>query len=153
LLLRQYPYRRIRIVLEDTPLQVKTRAIVVTNNPIGHAVLPYPTRDRLDTGLLGVYGVRKGPLWELPRLALRLLQGYWDDDPRIFHRYAPSLSLYTRHARRLTVMNDGERLKITTPLHYSCKPSGLAVLAPTAEAGLAKQAAGSRARRQTGEGS
>jgi diacylglycerol kinase family enzyme len=88
----------------------------------------------------------------LPRLALRLLQGYWDDDPRIFHRYAPSLSLYTRHARSLTVMNDGERLKITTPLHYSCKPSGLTVLAPTTEVDLANQAASSRGRRQTSEG-
>lgn len=130
LLLWRYPYHRMRIRLERQRLKVETRALIITNNPIRPLVRPYPSRERLDTGLLGLYGVRQGPLWDLPRLALRLMQGDWSDDPRIFHQQAPALCIETRHERELSVMNDGERMRLKTPLRYRIRPAALRVLQP-----------------------
>lgn len=129
-LLRRYPYRRMHLDAGGTPIKVKTRALVITNNPIGTKMRPYPSRARLDTGLLGIYGIHKGPLHQLPRLALRLLWGRWADDPRLFHYQASALRIETGNQRKLTVMNDGERLRIRAPLHYDILPGSLRVLAP-----------------------
>ena len=130
LLLWRYPYHRLRIQLNNERLKVETRALVITNNPIGSSVRPYPHRNSLDSGLLGLYGVRQGPVWELPRLALRLLQGDWAQDPRIFKNQAQALRIETRHERELVVMNDGERLRLKTPLLYEIQPATLSVLKP-----------------------
>jgi diacylglycerol kinase family enzyme len=134
-LLRRYPYRRVRMLVDGMPTKVKTRALVITNNPIDAVVRPYPSRASLNTGLLGVYGIRQGPLWELPRVAVRLLQGNWQDDPRIFHYRASALTLETHHEHDLTVMNDGERLHIRTPLHYQSLAAALPVLVPQRSTG------------------
>jgi diacylglycerol kinase family enzyme len=127
-LIWRYPYHRLRITADGKLLQVKTRGLVITNNPIRAIVRPYPTRERLDAGLLGLYGICSGRLWELPRLALRLLQGDWAEDPRIFRLQAHSLRIETRHEHRVTVMNDGERLLLKTPLDYQIRPAALRVL-------------------------
>ncbi|WP_462321060.1 diacylglycerol/lipid kinase family protein [Halochromatium sp.] len=128
LLLWRYPYHRLRIQIHGEHLRVETRALVITNNPIGSAVRPYPHRKRLDSGLLGLYGVHQGPLWELPRLALRLLHGDWAQDPRIFQQQARRLRIETRQERELVIMNDGERLRLKTPLQYEIRPLALQVL-------------------------
>lgn len=129
-LLWSHPYHRLRITADGDLLRVRTRALVVTNNPIRPVVRPYPRRERLDTGLLGLYGICNERLWELPRLALRLLQGDWTGDPRIFRLNPHSLRIETRHENRLTVMNDGERRRLRTPLNYQIKPTALRVLKP-----------------------
>ncbi|MBK5929538.1 diacylglycerol/lipid kinase family protein [Halochromatium salexigens] len=130
LLLWRYPYHRLRIWLDGEQLNVETRALVITNNPIRSIVRPHPSRDRLDAGQLGLYGVHQGPLWELPRLALRLMQGDWAHDPRIFQQQARALRVETRHEHELVVMNDGERLRLKTPLLYEIQPAALCVLSP-----------------------
>lgn len=130
LLLWRYPYHRMRIRLDGERLRVETRALVITNNPIRSRVRPYPSRDRLDSGQLGLYGVHQGPLWELPRLALRVMQGEWGQEPRIFQHQARALRIETRHERELVVMNDGERLRLKTPLRYESRPGALRVLEP-----------------------
>lgn len=133
-LLRRYPYRRITLALDGETQSLKTRALVITNNPVDPAVPLYPRRARLDTGRLGVYGVREGPLWELPRVALRLLNGTWAEDPRVFHYEATALTIETHVGHRVSVLNDGERRLIRTPLRYDPLPAGLRVLAPAARA-------------------
>ena len=133
LLLWRYPYHRMRIRLDGELMKVETRALVITNNPIRSIVRPYPSRDRLDSGLLGLYGVRQGSLWGLPRLALRLMQGDWAQDPRIFQQQARALCVETRHEHELVVMNDGERLRLKTPLVYSIRPGALQVLKPSGQ--------------------
>ncbi|MCF7976919.1 MAG: NAD(+)/NADH kinase [Chromatiaceae bacterium] len=129
-LLWRYPYHRLRITVDGEELTVKTRALMITNNPIRSIVQPYPSREHLNTGRLGLYGVCHGPLWELPRLALRLLQGDWADDPRIFHQQPQSLRIEARREHWLRVMNDGERLRLKTPLLYQLRPAALRVLRP-----------------------
>ncbi|MEA1049730.1 diacylglycerol kinase family protein [Lamprobacter modestohalophilus] len=129
-LLWRYPYHRLRITADGQELKVTTRALMITNNPIQSIVQPYPSRARLDTGRLGLYGICYGPIWELPRLALRLLQGDWADDPRIFHQQPQSLRIEARREHWLRVMNDGERLRLKTPLIYQLRPAALRVLKP-----------------------
>lgn len=131
-MLWRYPYRRVTLVLNGRKEIVRTRALVITNNPLAPEPSLYPRRDRLDLGVLGVYGLHKGPLWELPRLALRVINGNWTEDPRIFHHALPQVRLQEKRRSRVTVMNDGERLRLTLPLHYEVLPAALMVLAPAA---------------------
>jgi diacylglycerol kinase family enzyme len=135
-MLGRYPYRRVTLDLNGNTQTVLTRALVVTNNPLAPEPGLHPRRARLDLGVLGVYGLHKGPLWELPRLALRFLNGTWPEDPGIFHHALPQVRLQQRRGSRVTVMNDGERLRLTLPLHYEVLPAALAVLAPTAPDGV-----------------
>lgn len=129
-LLKRYPIRRVTLRLGDERHTLRTRAIVITNNPLVPDAALYPRRERLDAGKLGVYCVREGPLHELPRLAIGLLNGTWPTDPRIFHGEAATVAIETNRPHRMTVMNDGERGRSTTPLHYEVLPRTLAVLAP-----------------------
>jgi diacylglycerol kinase family enzyme len=133
-LLRRYPYRDLTLELADRTLDLRSRALVISNNPAEPEPSLYPRRGRLDGGLLGIYGVREGPMWELPRVVLRLFNGTWPEEPRIFHHNAPRLTVHARpsrrHGRRITVMNDGERLRLTPPLHYEILPRALPVLVP-----------------------
>lgn len=129
-MLGRYPYRRVTMDLNGSTQTMMTRALVVTNNPLAPEPGLYPRRPRLDLGLLGVYGVHKCPLRELPRLALRVLNGTWPEDPRIFHHALPRVRLQEQRRSRVTVMNDGERLRLTLPLHYEVLPAAIAVLAP-----------------------
>ncbi|MBK1701480.1 diacylglycerol/lipid kinase family protein [Thiococcus pfennigii] len=136
-MLGRYPYRRVTLDLDGRSRTLLTRALVVTNNPLAPEPGLYPRRPRLDLGLLGVYGVHKGPLRELPRLALRVLNGTWTEDPRIFHHVLAQARLGERRRSRVTLMNDGERLRLTLPLHYEVLPGALAVLAPDTPDGRA----------------
>jgi diacylglycerol kinase family enzyme len=129
-LLRRYPFRRVELMLDGDRITARTRAIVVSNNPIAPEPRLYPKRERLDSGRLGVYCVREGPLHELPLLVLSLLKGTWPEDPRIFSATSGHLMIRTPRPVRFTVLNDGERRRLTTPLHYELLPAALPVLAP-----------------------
>jgi diacylglycerol kinase family enzyme len=134
LLLRRYPYRRVTLELNGRTLSLRSRAMVIANNPYLPEPGLYPRRGRLNGGLLGIYGVREGPAWELPRVVLRLLNGNWPDEPRIFCYRTPHLIVQAPpsrgRGRRITVLNDGERMRLTPPLQYEVLPCALAVLAP-----------------------
>lgn len=132
-LLGRYPYRRLELLLDDDSSTLCTRALIVTNNPLTPSPGLYPRRERLDGGRLGIYGVHQGPLWELPRLALRLVNGDWPEDPRIFRRDAARVVLRSRPHRHVTLMNDGERRRLSLPLRYDQLPAALPVLVPEAD--------------------
>lgn len=129
-MLRRYPYRRVRLELDGTAVTLRTRTMVITNNPVAPEPALYPRRPRLDDGTLGVYGVCEGPVWELPRLALRLVNGTWPDDPLIFHHLANRVAIHGRRRWRVTVLTDGERVRLRLPLRYEVLPAALPVLAP-----------------------
>lgn len=135
-LMRRYPYRRVELVADGKPLTLRTRAMVVSNNPVAPEPSLYPRRNRLDSGQLGIYGVREGPLWELPRVVLRLLNGTWPEEPRIFHHEASRVTVEApashRPGRPITVLNDGERLRLQPPLNYELLSRALPVLEPSA---------------------
>jgi diacylglycerol kinase family enzyme len=131
-MLWRYPHRRIILQVDGRVLTLRSRTLVITNNPLLPQAGLYPRRGRLDSGLLGIYGVREGSFRELPRVALRLLNGSWADEPLIFHHDAPRLRVQApsvrRRDRRITVLNDGERVRLDLPLCYEVQPRALSVL-------------------------
>ncbi|SDW39883.1 diacylglycerol/lipid kinase family protein [Thiocapsa roseopersicina] len=131
-ILWRYPHRRIILELDGQTLTLRSRALVISNNPVLPQAGLYPRRGRLDGGLLGIYGVREGSFGELPRVALRLLNGSWADEPLIFHHDAPQLTVQapsaSRRGRRIMVLNDGERVRLELPLRYEIQPRALSVL-------------------------
>jgi len=133
-LLRRYPYRRVTLATGDETLTLRTRAMVISNNPVAPEPSLYPRRQRLDSGRLGIYGVHEGPLWELPRVAMRLFNGTWPDEPRIFHHEAERVTVHGPPGRgpgeRISVLNDGERRRLDVPLRYELLPAALPVLIP-----------------------
>ena len=131
-LLRSYPYKRIRLSAHGESLTFKTRALIVSNNPVDGELRPLPRRPRLDTGELGVYGLHQAQLREVPRLVWRLFHGSWPRDPRLFHYTAAAVTIDTWGHRKVTLLNDGERLRLKTPLHYELLPRALKVLVPAA---------------------
>jgi len=129
-LLRRYPYARVRLELDDGIVELRTRAMVIANNPLRPEPSLYPRRDGLDSGQLGIYGVEEGPLLHLPRLAAKLAAGTWPDEPGVFVHQAARVRLGDGRHRRIRVLNDGEGLRLTTPLHYRIRSRALAVLVP-----------------------
>ena len=129
-LLKRYPFHRIRLHLDDEPVALTTRALLVSNNPLEPRAGLYPSRASLQGGRFGVYGVREGPLYDLPRLALTLLAGTWPDEPRVFHRSCRRLRIDTMRPERTTALLDGEREPLRAPLVFDLLPAALPVLAP-----------------------
>jgi diacylglycerol kinase family enzyme len=132
-LLKRYPFRSVTLCFDDDQLSVSTRAMIVTNNPLRAEPGLYPSRARLDRGVLGIYGVHEGPLSALPRLALSLIAGTWPSEPRVFNRTAHRVTIDTRKSRRINALNDGEPVRLRTPLHYDILTHALPVLMPLPE--------------------
>jgi diacylglycerol kinase family enzyme len=129
-ILKRYPFHRVRLHLDAEPVALTTRALAVSNNPLEPRPGLPPGRASLRTGRLGVYGVREGPLYDLPRLALTLLTGTWLNEPRIFHRVCRSLRIETHRPTHTTVLLDGERETLRTPLDFDVLPAALPMLVP-----------------------
>jgi diacylglycerol kinase family enzyme len=134
-LLKRYPFRHLSLVLDDDQLRLRTRALLIANNPLSPTFGLYPRRARIDDGVLGIYGVRDGPLHDLPRLVLALLAGSWASETRIFDRTARRVTIETGRPHRVTVLNDGEQCRLDTPLRYEILPRALPVLVPASGAG------------------
>ncbi len=132
-LLKRYPFRSVTLCFDDDQLSVSTRAMIITNNPIRAEPGLYPSRARLDRGVLGIYGVHEGPLSALPRLALSLIAGTWPREPRVFSRTAHRVTIDTRKSRRIKALNDGEPVRLRTPLHFDILTHALPVLMPVTD--------------------
>jgi diacylglycerol kinase family enzyme len=128
--LKRYPFHRVRLYLDDERVALSTRALAVSNNPLQPRPGLPPLRASLTAGCLGVYGVREGPLYDLPRLALTLLAGTWPSEPRVFHRECTRLRIETHRPMATTALLDGEREPMDTPLVFDVLPAALPVLAP-----------------------
>jgi len=129
-ILKRYPFHRIRLHLDNEPVALPTRALIVSNNPVQPHPGLYPLRASLNANALGVYGVREGPLYDLPRLAVALLAGTWPDEPRVFHQVCRQLRIDAIRGERTTVLLDGEREVLRPPLLFDLLPAALPVLAP-----------------------
>lgn len=128
----KYPPHHICIMSQGQTLRFKSRSVSVTNNLLcenGGFVL---SRDQLDAGKLGVYVVQESSAWSVPRLFSRFFLGRWKQDPDLLQLDTTEMKLYFgRRRRRITVMNDGEILKLYTPLHYRLHVKSLKMLRPT----------------------
>ena len=123
--------RRLSLLIDDqkSPRAVRALTVAVSNNTYAEEPNIIPRRQRLDEGRLGLYISRHYTFWQTAMLMLRASLGMWHGDPK-FERY--KLHKLTINAKRpqLRVSNDGELLKLNTPLHYSIRPKALKVLVP-----------------------
>lgn len=129
----KYPAKHIRLVSKGKSIRLKSRSVSITNNPLdekGDFVL---CRTQLDSGKLGVYLIRERNAWSLPRLISRLFLGNWKQDMDLISLDTDHLSIHFRHHRKVNVMNDGEIIRMHTPLRYHMRARSLKILKPASE--------------------
>lgn len=128
----RYPRTRMTIVVDGQEHQARTRAAVVSCNPLAAGPPPMPGRQRLDAGKLAVYVSRDRTNWDLVAVAGKLFHGSWQEDERIRKYEGKTVEVRSSTQALMSVMSDGEIAQLSTPLHYEILPRALAVLAPAA---------------------
>lgn len=125
------PTRQVELQTGDTCRSCASCVFIVSNNPF----LPggfggQPRLASLDSGRLGVYLSRhQGRLGRL-RLLGELLAGRWDRDPDITRKAVPSLTVRVSGEGPVEIMNDGEFLRLRSPLEYRIRPGALRIIVP-----------------------
>ena len=127
---RRYPRARLRLVVDGHEHDVRTRAMVVSNNLLSVRQGRLPGRDRIDAGLLGVYVTRDKKPSDLLVVAAMLLNGRWPTKERLHTFQGRSVQVFSSHLDLTSVMSDGELSQLTMPLRYDITPRALAVLSP-----------------------
>ncbi|GAA1500927.1 diacylglycerol kinase family protein [Dactylosporangium maewongense] len=129
-LLRRYPRLRLTIDVDGRVYEARTRAVVVSCNPLDAGPAPMPGRQRLDAGTLAVYVTDDRTGWDLLRVAGKLVRGTWQRDPGVHTYIGETVRVKTPALAMMSVMSDGEIAQLTVPLHYELRRRALAVLAP-----------------------
>jgi diacylglycerol kinase family enzyme len=127
--------RRLSLFIDDqkAPRRVRAMTVAVSNNAYAEEANLLPVRHRLDEGWLGLYISRHYTFWQTAWLLMRAAAGQWQGDPRFERHKLQKLTIDSRRPQ-LRVSNDGELMKLSTPLHYSIRPKALTVLLPTRSA-------------------
>lgn len=133
-LIRRYPRMPLTIVVDGQEHTIRTRAVVVSCNPLAAGPAPIPGRDRLDDGLVAVYVTLERTSWDLVEVTAKLFNGGWRQDERIRSYEGKTVEVRSSKLALMSVMSDGEIAQLTTPLRYEVQPKALAVLAPGAAA-------------------
>lgn len=127
--------RRLTLLIDDqdAPRIVRALTVVVSNNAYSEEPNLLPKRRALDEGRLGLYISRHYTFAQTVWLLIRASLGFWHGDPRFERQELRKLTIVSKKGH-LRVANDGELLKLDTPLHYSIRPKALTVLAPVENA-------------------
>lgn len=125
------PSREFEIITGNRSRRCASSVFIVSNNPF----LPggfggQPRLASLDSGRLGVYISRHQGRMGLLRLVGELLTGRWDRDPDIVRKAVPSFTVKVAGAGPVEIMNDGEFLRLQSPLEYSIRPRALRIIVP-----------------------
>lgn len=131
--LRTYPRMRLSLTVDGTSHEVRTRAVVVSNNPLSEGPAPMPGRGQLDTGKLAVYVARDRTRWDLAGIATKVMLGSWKQAKRLRMYDGESVRIDFDGLGMMSVMTDGEVIQLTLPLQFELAPRALAVLMPGAE--------------------
>lgn len=129
-MLRRFPRMLLRLEIDGRTHIVRTRAVVVSNNPLSAGPGSAPGRDLLDTGRLAVYVTNDRTQWDLFGIAAKLIDGTWQNSQRIRVLLGHSVRVSTPGLSMMSVMVDGEVIQMDLPLHFAIEPSALIVLAP-----------------------
>jgi diacylglycerol kinase family enzyme len=127
---RRYGHLRVRLITDERTARLRSRQVVVTTNLIDSAFELPPRRNRLDAGILGIYGIRKASALELTRLLTRIMSGTWQMDDAILSTAATEAVLEISSHGSMMVLLDGEIRRLKTPLRFSIQPKALEVLVP-----------------------
>lgn len=121
----------IRIVVDGTPMQRRTAAVLVGNNPYTTEGGIEPRRDTLNAGTLSLYvphSHHRAPLLWFAARALASRDGALRGFDVLL---AKEFRIETHHAR-MRVSLDGEVMSMETPLEFRSLPGALRVIAPPA---------------------
>ncbi|MDQ0364444.1 diacylglycerol/lipid kinase family protein [Catenuloplanes indicus] len=133
-LIRRYPRMELTITVDGAEHLTRTRAVVVSCNPLAAGPAPIPGRKRLDAGRLAVYVTKERGSWDLVEVVAKLFNGGWQQDERIRVYEGKTVEVRSTRLALMSVMSDGENAQLATPLRYEIRPRALAVLAPGAAA-------------------
>jgi diacylglycerol kinase family enzyme len=127
--------RRLTLMVDDqnAPRIVRALTVVVSNNAYSEEPNFLPKRRALDEGRLGLYISRHYTFWQTVWLLVRASLGMWHGDPRLERQELRKLTISSKRPH-LRVANDGELLKLNTPLIYDIRPKALSVLVPAGTA-------------------
>ncbi len=123
--------RRLALFIDDQkkPRVIRALTVVVSNNAYAEEANFLPKRRALDEGALGLYISRHYTFLQTVWLLIRASVGLWHGDPRFERHELHKLTINSRHSH-LRVSNDGELMKLKTPLHYAIRPKALTILMP-----------------------
>lgn len=134
LLIRSLPEDdRMRVYLKagQCTHSLSSRSITVTNNPLRETVGTIPARERLDSGVLGIYVTKDNTRWSLTRLLMSLLAGRWKKEPDLLALKTDRVQLdFEGERQAITVMTDGELREVKPPLLYQLYPAAVQMLTP-----------------------
>ncbi len=128
---RRNPYLNLRLLVNGQEIHRKTPYILVANNEHRMEGYRLGSRDRLDSGLLWVYVMRKLSRWGLFRLTASLVLGRFKKH-QDFEIFAVSSMRVETRRKKLGVSLDGEVKILRAPLEYRSLPGALRVVAPAA---------------------
>ncbi len=125
------PARELQIETEGICRACPSCVFIVSNNPfLSGGFGGQPRLASLDSGRLGVYVSRHQGRLGLLRLLGELLAGSWDRDPDILRKAVPGLTVRVAGGGPVEVMNDGEFLRLRSPLEYRIRPRALCIIVP-----------------------
>jgi diacylglycerol kinase family enzyme len=127
--------RRLALFIDDQkgPRVVRALTVVISNNAYSEEAHFLPRRRALNEGRLGLYISRHYTLLQTVWLLIRASLGMWKGDPRFERHQLHKLTIGSRHSH-LRVANDGELMRLETPLVYAIRPKALTVLVPLRKA-------------------
>jgi diacylglycerol kinase family enzyme len=130
--LRRHPFFRVEMRVDGRERVHESPFVFVGNNEYAMDLYNIGTRERLDTGKLSVYFVRRGGRWGLIRLAIHTLLGMLDQMEEFEQLTVAELSINMRQ-RHSPVACDGEVEVMDTPLRYRILRGRLKVIVPAKE--------------------
>ncbi len=130
-LLRGYRTMRLSVRENDQARQVRSPMVFVGINSLQLRGIDLDVADCIERGQLAVVVMKPVGGWALFRLSLRGLLRRLRDERSLELCCTPTLTIQPDRPR-LTVVLDGERMRIAAPLAFSILPGALQVIAPAA---------------------
>ena len=126
---RRWPFMTVVLDVDGMHRRYVTPLVFIGNNEYQMQGFEIGMRERLDSGKLSIYVVRKPGRAPLIWLAVQALVGRLRQARDFDSALASACSIETRHAR-LLVSTDGEVSMMSSPLHYRIRARDLRVFLP-----------------------
>jgi len=119
---------RLQFCIGEEHHSIKTRLVVIANNPFAKTAELVPTKADLHTGRLAIYVSRHSGIGSMLKGTFLFLIGKYHADREMQIVETEALDIHRGHRHELRVMIDGEHRKMTTPLKVELVPSKLRVV-------------------------
>lgn len=129
IVLTRFPFLRVTAEFNGKRITRRCPMMLVSNNEYKLAPGKLTERERLDSGMLGVYLLRDEGRTGLLRIALHSLV-YSLEETSSFENDRATEVIVTTHRKRIRVALDGEVYRFDTPLRYASVPGSLRVIMP-----------------------